>query len=72
MYTADHTQMAFLRLLSRLVHQNITYHCQNSRAWDENTMESVKLIGNDMEEIRMNSPRLKPIVHLNECNVSQY
>ena len=62
-------QMQFLRLLSRSVSQNITYHCLNSRAWEDDDGRSIKLQGdNDME--LTSSEKTKPVVVTNECKVN--
>ena len=62
-------QMQFLRLLSRSVSQNITYHCLNSRAWEDVDGLTIKLQGdNDME--LTNSEKTKPVVVTNECKVN--
>ena len=62
-------QMQFLRLLSRSVSQNITYHCLNSRAWEDDDGLTIKLQGdNDME--LTSSEKTKPLVVTNECKVN--
>jgi len=60
--------MKFLRLLSRTVYQNITYHCYNSRVWDEEEGRTIKLQGdNEMELTSL--IKTKPLVLKNECKV---
>lgn len=60
-----------LRLLSKRVEQNITYLCKNSPAWNEDTKQSLNLIGHDGEMINIASSKFyKPRVFENECNVS--
>ena len=62
-------QMQFLRLLSRSVSQNITYHCLNSRAWEDVDGLTIKLQGdNDME--LTSSEKTRPVVVTNECKVN--
>lgn len=60
-------QMRFLRLLSRSVKQNITYHCYNSHAWEEDD-HTIKLQGDNEMELT-SSERTTPIVLKNECKV---
>ena len=68
-YCMNSVQMQFLRLLSRSVSQNITYHCLNSRAWEDDNGRSIKLQGdNDME--LTSSEKTKPVVVTNECKVN--
>ena len=63
-------QMKFLRLLSRRITQNVTYHCYNSRAWDEDGDRTIKLQGeNDME--LTSSDHTRPKVITNNCDVSK-
>ena len=62
-----------LRYLSRLVQQNIVYHCKNSPAWIEEKKQSVGLDGYDGEAISIESPMFyRPRVLVNDCNVSGY
>ena len=61
-------QMRFLRLLSRRVSQNITYHCYNSRAWEDDNGHTIKLQGDNEMELTI-SERTKPVVLKNECKV---
>lgn len=62
-------QMQFLRLLSRSVSQNITYHCLNSRVWEDVDGLTIKLQGdNDME--LTSSEKTRPVVVTNECKVN--
>lgn len=68
-YGMNSVQMQFLRLLSRSVSQNITYHCLNSRAWEDVDGLTIKLQGdNDME--LTSSEKTKPVVVTNECKVN--
>ena len=68
-YGMNSVQMQFLRLLSRSVSQNITYHCLNSRAWEDDDGLTIKLQGdNDME--LTSSEKTKPVVVTNECKVN--
>ena len=65
----DPAQMKFLRLLSMRITQNITYHCYNSRAWEEEDDRTIKLQGdNDME--LTSSEKTKPKVVSDNCDVS--
>lgn len=51
--------------------QNITYHCYNSRAWEEEDDRTIKLQGdNDME--LTSSDKTKPKVVTNSCDVSSH
>ena len=69
-YKMDPVQMKFLRLLSMRITQTITYHCYNSRAWEEDDDRTIKLQGeNDME--LTTSEKTKPKVITNSCDVSQ-
>ena len=61
-------QMKFLRLLSRTVYQNITYHCYNSQAWDEEEGRTIKVQG-DNEMDLTSLMKTKPLVLKNECKV---
>ena len=68
-YKMDPAQMKFLRLLSMRITQNITYHCYNSRAWEEEDDRTIKLQGdNDME--LTSSEKTKPKVVSDNCDVS--
>lgn len=67
-YSMSPVQMKFLRLLSRRVHQNITYHCYNSRAWEEEEGRTIKLQGDNEMELT-NFMKTKPVVLKNECEV---
>ena len=50
--------------------QTITYHCYNSRAWEEDNERTIKLQGeNDME--LTSSEKTKPKVITNNCDVSR-
>lgn len=50
--------------------QTITYHCYNSRAWEEDNERTIKLQGeNDME--LTSSEKTKPKVITNNCDVSK-
>ena len=66
----DQMQMRFLRLLSRSVSQNITYHCYNSRAWDDDG-HTIKLQGDDEMELTA-SEKTKPVVVKNGCEVNTH
>ena len=61
-------QMTFLRLLSRSVSQNITYHCYNSHAWIDEESRTIKLQGDNEMELT-SFARTKPVVIKNECKV---
>jgi len=66
-YKMDPVQMKFLRLLSMRITQTITYHCYNSRAWEEDDDRTIKLQGeNDME--LTSSEKTKPKVITNSCD----
>ena len=67
-YSMNQIQMRFLRLLSRRVSQNVTYHCYNSRAW-EHDGRAIKVQGNNGMELT-SSGKTKPVVMKNECTVS--
>ena len=60
-YSMVPVQMRFLRLLSRLVSQNITYLCHNSRAWEDDGGRMIKLQGENEMELTGND-RTKPVV----------
>ena len=68
-YSADPVQMKFLRLLSKRVSQNVTYHCYNSRAWEVG--QSIKLKGDNEMELTA-STKTKPTVVKNECQVCTF
>ncbi|XP_028342148.1 collagen alpha-1(V) chain-like, partial [Physeter macrocephalus] len=60
-------QMTFLRLLSVSAHQNITYHCYQSVAWQDAATGSydkaVRLLGSNDEEVSHdNSPYVRALV----------
>ncbi|KAB1280210.1 Collagen alpha-1 chain [Camelus dromedarius] len=60
-------QMTFLRLLSASAHQNITYHCYQSVAWQDATTGSydkaMRLLGSNDEEMSYdNSPYIRALV----------
>lgn len=67
-YSMIPVQMKFLRLLSRSVYQNITYHCYNSRAWDEQEGRTIRLQGDNEMELT-SFLKTKPIVLKNGCKV---
>ena len=62
-------QMRFLRLLSRRVSQNITYHCYNSLAWEDDESRTIKLQGENEMELT-SYDRTKPVVLKNGCKVT--
>lgn len=65
-YGMNQVQMKFLRLLSRSASQNITYHCYNSRAWEEEDGHTFKVKGdNELELIA--SQAAKAVVWKNDC-----
>jgi len=68
-YSMIPVQMKFLRLLSRSVYQNITYHCYNSRAWDEQEGRTIRLQGDNEMELT-SFLKTKPIVLKNGCKVA--
>ena len=65
----DPAQMKFLRLLSMRITQTITYHCYNSRAWEEEVDRTIKLQGDNEMELT-SSEKTKPKVITNNCDVS--
>ena len=73
-YIADEIQMKHLRLNSRTVRQNITYHCRNSNAYknaDGKEMTFVKFMSDDQVEMHRGShSKNQPKVLLDGCNVS--
>lgn len=64
-------QMKFLRLLSMRITQNVTYHCYNSRAWEDDNDRTIKLQGENEMELT-SSDKTKPKVVTNSCDVSIY
>lgn len=72
-YTVEATQLTFLQLLSTKVSQNITYHCIQSTAWqNENgdSTHSIKLLGDNEREYKATTPRKhRPIVLRDDCKV---
>ena len=61
-YSMVPVQMRFLRLLSRLVSQNISYLCHSSRrAWEDDGGRTIKLQGENEMELTGND-RTKPVV----------
>lgn len=68
-YKMDPAQMKFLRLLSMRITQNITYHCYNSRAWEEEDDRTIKLQGDNDMELTL-SEKTKPKVVSDNCDVS--
>ena len=63
--------MRFLRLLSMRITQNVTYHCYNSRAWEDDNDRTIKLQGENEMELT-SSEKTKPKVVTNSCDVSIY
>ena len=49
--------------------QTITYHCYNSRAWEEDSDRTIKLQGENEMELT-SSEKTKPNVVTNNCDVS--
>lgn len=66
----DPVQMKFLRLLSTRMTQTITYHCYNSRAWEDGNDRTIKLQGDNEMELT-SSEKTKPRVVTNNCDVSE-
>lgn len=66
-YKMDPAQMKFLRLLSMRITQTITYHCYNSRAWEEEVDRTIKLQGDNEMELT-SSEKTKPKVITNNCD----
>ena len=62
--------MKFLRLLSARMTQTITYHCYNSRAWEDENDRKIQLQG-DNEIDLTSSEKTKPKVVTNNCDVSK-
>ena len=63
--------MRFLRLLSKRALQNITYHCFNSRAWEnEDSGRRIKVKGDNELEL-MTSQGTKVMVLRNDCKVKK-
>lgn len=60
--------MRFLRLLSRRASQNVTYHCYNSRAWEQDG-RTIKVQGDNGMELT-SLGKTKPVVMKNECKVN--
>jgi hypothetical protein len=73
-YSVDGNQIRFLQMFSAKGWQNITYHCRNSVAWnDENNSKtnSIKLRGdNGMEYHALSAKKFRPKVIKDDCNVS--
>ncbi|CAB4000172.1 collagen alpha-1(I) chain-like, partial [Paramuricea clavata] len=71
-YIVDGSQIRFLQMFSAKGWQNITYHCRNSVAWnDENNSKtnSIKLRGdNGMEYHALSAKKFRPTVIKDECN----
>lgn len=66
-YGISPMQMRFLRLLSKWASQNITYHCFNSRAWEnEDSGRTIKVKGDNELEL-MKSQGTKTMVLRNDC-----
>jgi len=66
-YTANPIQMNFLRLYSTRGHQNITYHCLKSVAF--NQKDSIKLKSvNEMDYNMKSKLSLRPKILQNTCN----
>merc|ERR1712212_738335 len=67
-YKLNYGQLKFLRLASKTVKQNITYHCKNYKAWDSS--HSMKLMTHTDEELDSSrySP-FKPKVIKNDCQM---
>lgn len=66
-YQMDPGQMKFLRLLSTRMTQTITYHCYNSRAWEDENDRTIKLQGDNEMELT-SSEKTKPRVVTNNCD----
>jgi len=56
-----------MRLLSMRTTQTITYHCYNSRAWEEDNDRTIKLQGENEMELT-SSEKTKPKVITNNCD----
>ena len=50
--------------------QTITYHCYNSRAWEDENDRTIKLQGHNEMELT-SSEKTKPKVVTNNCDVSE-
>ena len=65
--------MKFLQILSTNAWQNITYHCQNSFAWQnkENKHSNyLKMLGdNELEYHALNAKKFRPLVIQDDCKV---
>ena len=65
--------MKFLQILSTSAWQNITYHCQNSFAWEneENKQSNyLKMLGdNELEYHALNARKFRPLVVQDDCKV---
>ena len=74
-YMVDGSQIRFLQMFSAKGWQNITYHCRNSAAWNNENNDktnSIKLRGdNGMEYHSLSAKKFRPIVVKDECNVSK-
>lgn len=66
-YNMEPAQMKFLRLLSMRITQNVTYHCYNSRAWEDDNDRTIKLQGENEMELT-SSDKTKPKVVTNSCD----
>lgn len=70
-YGISPMQMRFLRLLSKRASQNITYHCFNSRAWEnEDSGRTIKVKGDNELEL-MKSQGTTTMVLRNDCEVNK-
>ena len=67
--------MRHLRLDSVVGRQNVTYHCKNSHAYEDNSgrkMNFIKMMSNDNVEMHKDShSRNQPTVLSDGCKVSQ-
>ena len=68
--------MKFLQMLSTNAWQNITYHCRNSFAWENDKTEQsnyLKLLGdNDLEYHALSAKKFRPVVTNDDCKVKNY